>query len=370
MNNSTANLYWVKAKREARSKAPMATFSQDGFQKWADTHGRDREEGFTNEAFQEGEPRVQRKPNTEKKFERTPPQVDMKAFNQELRPASETRGGYGSHEHSRFEAEDLGSQMDNFLSPQHPEHFSNESPAAVEATVAKAKKEFKGKAAPRKKKDVGQVPSTIKSAKARTEATAVFSSGRDKTDLTPDATNIIQPGKRIYKKRPGKTLDIVLEAREEQKNLLGGRVNPLAMRALVKTIQDDPAKITDKLKEMQTSAKKYTTPLKNGLKMLQPFSGSFAPAVKGAVAGLTALGFGKGMEEKEGGARRGRKKKEAAAAQPSVGDMEEVGGARKKKAHASKGKKSARGALVSKLMKERGVSLGEASKIIKAEGLM
>jgi hypothetical protein len=346
----------------------MASFSQDGFQKWADTHGRDREEGFTNEAFQEGEPRVQRKPNTDKKLERTPPDVEMKAFNQELRPASETRGGYGHHEHSRFEAEDLGSQMDNFLSPQHPEHFSNESPAAMDATVAKAKKAFKGKAAPRKKKDVGQVPLLLKNPKKQTEATAVFSSGKDKTDLTPDATNIIQPGKRIYKKRPGKTLDIVLEAREEQKNLLGGRVNPLAMRALVKTLRDDPAKITDKLEEMHATAKTYTGPLKSGLKMLEPFSGSFAPVVKGAVAGLTALGLGKGggMEEKEAGGARRRKKK-AAVAQPPVGEMD---GARKKKPHASKGKKSARGALVSKLMKERGVSLGEASKIIKAEGLM
>ena len=34
------------------------------------------------------------------------------------------------------------------------------------------------------------------------------------------------------------------------------------------------------------------------------------------------------------------------------------------------GKKSARGKLVSKLMKERGISLGQASKVIKEEKLM
>ena len=41
-----------------------------------------------------------------------------------------------------------------------------------------------------------------------------------------------------------------------------------------------------------------------------------------------------------------------------------------KKIARGSGKKSARGKLVSKLMKERGVSLGQASKIIKEEGLM
>lgn len=41
-----------------------------------------------------------------------------------------------------------------------------------------------------------------------------------------------------------------------------------------------------------------------------------------------------------------------------------------KKIARGSGKKSARGKLVSKLMKERGVSLGQASKIIKQEGLM
>ena len=41
-----------------------------------------------------------------------------------------------------------------------------------------------------------------------------------------------------------------------------------------------------------------------------------------------------------------------------------------KKIARGSGKKSARGKLVSKLMKERGLSLGQASKVIKQEGLM
>lgn len=41
-----------------------------------------------------------------------------------------------------------------------------------------------------------------------------------------------------------------------------------------------------------------------------------------------------------------------------------------KKIARGSGKKTARGKLVSKLMKERGISLGQASKVIKQEGLM
>jgi hypothetical protein len=290
MDDSTANLYYVKAKRESRSKAGMATFSKDGFQRWADTVGVAREEGFTNADFQE-EPRVQRKPNMERAQERTPQSVQV--VPQVLQPQEQKTGGYGGHEHSRFELEDLGTRQREFLNPQHPEHFSNQSPAVAKAVVAKAKKAFKGE--PKAKGGAKQMPQVALKDRRR-DYTSVFSSGKDKlTNLEP-STNVAK--EKIYKKRPGKTLDLVKEARQEQQSLLGGKLASL---------KDDSCECEE--------------PKGSGMKYL-----------------------GKG-EEKEGGAK-------------------------KAKAHASKGKKSARCALVSKIMKERGVKLGEASKIIKAEGLM
>jgi hypothetical protein len=367
MNSSTANLYYLKAKRETRSRVPEATFTEDGSQRWARTHGVAREEGFTNDAFQEGEPRVQRKPNTEQKYKRTPPNVEMKVFDQDVE--QQKTGGYGHHEHNRFEHEDLGSQMGVFINPQHPEHFSNESPEAMKATVAKAKKAHGGKApkkAPKKasKMEVveekeasdsdeehgGAVPLRLQN--KRVLPISVFSSGKDKNDLTSEATNI--PKTPLYKKRVGKTLDLVAEARAEQESLLGGarkiggragpHISTQGAMALSKAIRDDPAGALEEVKKVQKMVKKVTGPLKTGMRVIAPFAGEFKGLLNGIPNALEKIGLGR--EEKEGG------KKGA------------------KKAHASKGKKSARGAMVSKIMKERKVSLGEASKIIKAEGLL
>jgi hypothetical protein len=365
MNSSTANLYYLKAKRETRSRVPEATFTEDGSQRWARTHGVAREEGFTNDAFQEGEPRVQRKPNTEQKYKRTPPNVEMKVFDQGVE--QQKTGGYGHHEHNRYEHEDLGSQMGVFINPQHPEHFSNESPEAMKATVAKAKKAHGGKA-PKKASKMEVVEEKSDSDEEseeehggaaqvmlknpRVDPTSVFSSGTDKLEAVGPSTNV--PKKPLYKKRVGKTVDLVAEAREEQKSILGGarkiggragpHISTQGAMALSKAIRDDPAGALAEVKKVQTMVKKVTGPLKTGMRVIAPFAGEFKGLLNGIPNALEKIGLGR--EEKEGG-KKGVKK-----------------------AHASKGKKSARGAMVSKIMKERKVSLGEASKIIKAEGLL
>jgi hypothetical protein len=366
MNSSTANLYWVKAKRETRSRVPMASFSEDGSQRWARTHGVAREEGFTNDDFQEGEPRVQRKPNMEQKYKQTAPDVNLKVFDQGVE--QQKTGGYGNHEHSRFEYEDLGSQMGAFINPQGPEHFSNESPEASKATVAKAKKAHGGAKKPKAKKvEVVEMKEAsdsdeeseeehggalVRLKNPRVDPTSVFSSGVDKLEAVGPAMNI--PKTPLYKKRAGKTLDLVAEARSEQKSLLGGarkvggragpKISSKGAMALSQSIRDDPAGALEEVKKVQKMVKKVTGPLKTGMRIIAPFSGEFKPLLNGIPNALEKIGLGK--EEKEGG-KKGSKK-----------------------AHASKGKKSARGALVSKIMKERGVKLGEASKIIKAEGLL
>jgi hypothetical protein len=368
MNSSTANLYYVKAKRETRSKVPMATFSEDGSQRWARTHGVAREEGFTNDDFQEGEPRVQRKPNMENAYKRTPPDVELKVYDQGVE--QQKTGGYGHHEHNRHEYEDLGSQMGVFINPQHPEHFSNESPEAMKATVAKAKKAHGGKKpkAPKKKAEVVEMTEAsdsdedseeehggaaqVRLKNPRVDPTSVFSSGTDKLEAVGPSMNI--PKKPLYKKRVGKTPDLVMEARAEQKSLLGGarvvggragpHISTQGAMALSKAIRDDPAGALEEVKKVQKMVKKVTGPLKTGMRVIAPFAGEFKGLLNGIPNALEKIGLGK--EEKEGGKKS------------------------TKKAHASKGKKSARGALVSKIMKERGVKLGEASKIIKAEGLL
>ena len=368
MNSSTANLYWVKAKRETRSRVPMASFSEDGSQRWARTHGVAREEGFTNDDFQEGEPRVQRKPNMEQKYKQTPPDVQMKLFDQGVE--QQKTGGYGNHEHNRFELEDLGSHMGEFLNPQHPEHFSNESPEASKATVAKAKKAHGGAKKPKAKKapkmeEVKEASDSdeeseeehggavkVKLKNPRVDPTSVFSSGVDKLEPVGPSLNV--PKKPLYKKRAGKTVDLVSEARDAQKSVLGGarkiggragpKISSKGAMALSQSIRDDPAGALEEVKKVQKMVKKVTGPLKTGMRIIAPFAGEFKTFFNGIPNALEKIGLGK--EEKEGG-KKGSKK-----------------------AHASKGKKSARGALVSKIMKERGVKLGEASKIIKAEGLL
>lgn len=371
MNSSTANLYYLKAKRETRSRVPEATFSEDGSQRWARTHGVAREEGFTNDDFQEGEPRVQRKPNMDQKYKRTPPNVEMKVFDQGVE--QQKTGGYGNHEHNRFEYEDLGSHMGVFLTPQHPEHFSNESPEAMKSTVAKAKKAHGGKA-PKKASKKAPKMEVVEEKEAsdsdeeseeehggaaqlrlnnpRVDPTSVFSSGIDKLEPVGPSLNV--PKKPLYKKRVGKTLDLVMEAREEQKSILGGarkiggragpHISTQGAMALSKAIRDDPAGALAEVKKVQAMVKKVTGPLKTGMRVIAPFAGEFKPLLNGIPNALEKIGLGR--EEKEGGKKS------------------------TKKPHASKGKKSARGAMVSKIMKERKCSLGEASKIIKAEGLL
>ena len=115
-------------------------------------------------------------------------------------------------------------------------------------------------------------------------------------------------------------------------------VSPKAMTGLIKTLNENPNFAYEIGKEGFDALKTVSGPFKDGLKFLKPFVGDVnAGAIDKAVSGLEWMGLGK----------KGKKAKKAPT-----------------------GKKSARGQLISKIMKERGVKLGEASKIIKSEGLM
>lgn len=85
----------------------------------------------------------------------------------------------------------------------------------------------------------------------------------------------------------------------------------------------------------------------------KPFLSMAGPYGAAGAAGLSALGLGKGEMESES---------------ESEEEVEVVGGRRKRAKAGPSDARRRRGAMVSKLMKERGMSLGEASKYIKQHG--
>jgi hypothetical protein len=97
--------------------------------------------------------------------------------------------------------------------------------------------------------------------------------------------------------------------------------------------------------------KGFMSVIRPAASIAKPFLSMAGPYGAAGAMGLSALGLGKGGDSE------------------SEDDMVEAVGGRRKRAKAGPSDaRRRRGAMVSKLMKERGMSLGEASRHIKQHG--
>lgn len=102
------------------------------------------------------------------------------------------------------------------------------------------------------------------------------------------------------------------------------------------------------------------------------------PVGKIASAGLSAIGLGAGEEEMEMSEeemempknKRTRKKRGGAMTGGGVTGGGMTGGKKRRRKAGANDKRKKRGAMISRLMKQEGMSLGQASKYIKENGLM
>lgn len=118
----------------------------------------------------------------------------------------------------------------------------------------------------------------------------------------------------------------------------------------------------------------FVSGIKTGFNTIAPIAKTVLgviphPAAQAASAGLSLAGFGKakdGMTAKE---RKAMEKLHKAMAESKKGGA--LTGGKKKRAKATGGdKRKQRGAMISKLMKSKGMTLGQASKYIKENDLI
>lgn len=175
--------------------------------------------------------------------------------------------------------------------------------------------------------------------------------------LFSDVMDKMSPLGKMAKRGRG-TLEIRHHGGAKKAHDMGMKYMKALMEADPELAELHGAGIFDKfLDGAKTFAKGFAMPVK----VAADITG--IPPLKAAKAGLTAVGLGKG--------RKGRKNMEDMVEVDKVEDEIGVGGARRRtrKASAPSSSRRARGAMVSKLMREHGMSLGQASKYIKEHGM-
>lgn len=172
--------------------------------------------------------------------------------------------------------------------------------------------------------------------------------------------NRVVGGQKGKAKKANVAFAVPIDDEEKPKKMVGGK------KAMKKKAEDigeeygrEMADQDGELKELVGGGfwKDFAKGLKKGVQIAAPFAGPAGAAVS---AGLSLIGDGQA---------RGKAEKRRMGVDAQGADMGVKKGGRRAKAGAGD-KRKQRGAMISKLMREKGMSLGEASRHIKQNNLI